>query len=119
LKSRIWNPFSIYKIESGQEEWRGFGGSGEYVVFPEGRGGGNESPGGIPFDVCGSKGITLVNSHDIGVQFLVEILVLAIVVTVVNLKIILRNPTSQIGKCNKPTLRRPENRIQLLLVNRS
>jgi hypothetical protein len=92
---------------------------GTDVVFPEGRGSGNESSGGIPFDVCGSKGISLVNSHDVSVQFLVEILVIAIIVTVVNLEIILRNTASQIGKCNKPTLWRPENRIQLLLVNRS
>jgi hypothetical protein len=88
-------------------------------VFPEGRGSGNESSSRIPFDVCGSKGISLVNSHDISVQFLVDILVLAIIVTVVNLEIVLRNPAPQIGKRNEPTLRRPENRIQLFFVNGS
>jgi hypothetical protein len=60
-----------------------------------------------------------VDSHDISVQFLVEILVVAIIVTVVNLEIVLRNSASQIGKRDEPTLRRPENRIQLFFVNGS
>ena len=58
-----------------------------------------------------------MNSHDVCIQFFVEIFIIAFIVAIVNLKIKLSNPATEIRKSHKSTFWRPENTIQLLFID--
>ena len=88
-------------------------------MFPERGRGGDEAACRVPFDVCCAVGFADVDGHNVGVEFFVHLFVFAFVVAIIYFEIELSDSSSEICKREESSLGRPENSIQLFLINRS
>ena len=88
-------------------------------MFPERGRGGDETACRVPFDVCCAVGFADVDGHNVGVEFFVHLFVFAFVVAIIYFEIELSDSSSEICKREESSLGRPENSIQLFLINRS